>query len=541
MISRRGETRASGPAQHRRSGRTPSSCRSTGPGRPRQPAHQPRARPGVADAGVQGLRGAGGEGRRDRVGRRRATAWPAPGSSASCGAGTRDVTDHRARRRAGQPYNRILLSNVLAGKVDADDIAARRTRPGTPARVDARLRRRGHRDRPGGQAVITAGGEPCRTTPWCWPPAAGRRAAAARRCDAEGVVAFRTLDDCRAHPAARRRHRRAVVLGGGLLGLEAARGLAGRGPAGDGAAPGRAPDGPPARPRGRRGAGGDARRARASGRSSGRRRSPRARRTGIGDGVELADGDGRRRRPGRARLRGTARDRAGRGRGLAVDRGVVVDDRMRTGRPARLRDRRLRRSTTARSTGWSRPPGSRPRCSPTSLTGASRAATAVRGSVTRLKAAGHRAGRDGRDRAGDATTTPRWCSFADPARGTYASSSSGTTGWSARSCSATPPRSGTLTQLFDRGGAGAGGPAGAAVPRASAARTLAETPGAHAGRGDGLPVQQRHQGADPGLLGGRGARRAETSPRATRATTGCGGCRDAVDGIVGWLAAQDAG
>jgi assimilatory nitrate reductase electron transfer subunit len=50
---------------------------------------------------------------------------------------------------------------------------------------------------------------------------------------ADGVAVFRTLDDCRAimrrlesplHPV-----RRAVVLGGGLLGLEAARGLAGRG------------------------------------------------------------------------------------------------------------------------------------------------------------------------------------------------------------------------------------------------------------------------------------------------------------------------
>ncbi|GAB3223437.1 nitrite reductase large subunit NirB [Kineococcus gypseus] len=42
----------------------------------------------------------------------------------------------------------------------------------------------------------------------------------------EGVFGFRTLDDTRALLAAAREHRRAVVIGGGLLGLEAAHGLA---------------------------------------------------------------------------------------------------------------------------------------------------------------------------------------------------------------------------------------------------------------------------------------------------------------------------
>ena len=46
---------------------------------------------------------------------------------------------------------------------------------------------------------------------------------------AAGAVAFRTLDDCRTILEAAGTARRAVVVGGGLLGLEAARGLAGRG------------------------------------------------------------------------------------------------------------------------------------------------------------------------------------------------------------------------------------------------------------------------------------------------------------------------
>ena len=46
----------------------------------------------------------------------------------------------------------------------------------------------------------------------------------------DGVFAFRTLDDCdRHHPATPPRRERAAVIGGGLLGLEAARGLLDRG------------------------------------------------------------------------------------------------------------------------------------------------------------------------------------------------------------------------------------------------------------------------------------------------------------------------
>ena len=47
----------------------------------------------------------------------------------------------------------------------------------------------------------------------------------------DGVFGFRTLDDCNAMMAAAKRSTSAVVLGGGLLGLEAARGLMTHGPA----------------------------------------------------------------------------------------------------------------------------------------------------------------------------------------------------------------------------------------------------------------------------------------------------------------------
>ena len=65
-----------------------------------------------------------------------------------------------------------------------------------------------------------------------------------------GIFAFRTLDDTRGmiHYARRDEHTSAVVVGGGLLGLEAARGLQSYGLAGPrralGAAPDERPDGP---------------------------------------------------------------------------------------------------------------------------------------------------------------------------------------------------------------------------------------------------------------------------------------------------------
>lgn len=127
-------------------------------------------------------------------------------------------------------YNRILLSNILSGVQDpteifmnplewyvANDILlyagervteidraakAVRSDKGTVAHYDVLLIATGSR------AFI--------------PPIAGILDAGALR---EGVFGFRTIDDCTAIIDNARRSARAVVIGGGLLGLEAARGL----------------------------------------------------------------------------------------------------------------------------------------------------------------------------------------------------------------------------------------------------------------------------------------------------------------------------
>ncbi|WP_084469405.1 FAD-dependent oxidoreductase [Jiangella gansuensis] len=132
-------------------------------------------------------------------------------------------------------YNRVLLSSVLAGSLTPAEIetvpsawyAAEdvELRTGVEvARIDRRRRR-----------VLTSAGEyidydhlVLATGSRAWvPPIDGLV-----RDDGElddDVAVFRTLGDCRQMLSRLGRVRRAVVLGGGLLGLEAARGLAGRG------------------------------------------------------------------------------------------------------------------------------------------------------------------------------------------------------------------------------------------------------------------------------------------------------------------------
>ncbi len=128
-------------------------------------------------------------------------------------------------------YNRILLSNVLNGTQDAADIflnplewyAENNVTLHAPARVKHvdRARKQVHSD--DGQItdydklLIATGSRPF------VPPMEGLETP-----DGEtkhGVFVFRTLDDCHKIAGYATKCRRAAVIGGGLLGLEAARGL----------------------------------------------------------------------------------------------------------------------------------------------------------------------------------------------------------------------------------------------------------------------------------------------------------------------------
>ena len=122
-------------------------------------------------------------------------------------------------------YNRILLSSVLAGEKSPDDITLNPlewyARHGIRLRVGTRIA-----DVDSVQKTVT--GQDGTVTPYdtlllatgssAWmPPISG--------LGLDGVFAFRTLDDTRALLARAGAGTSAVVIGGGLLGLEAARGL----------------------------------------------------------------------------------------------------------------------------------------------------------------------------------------------------------------------------------------------------------------------------------------------------------------------------
>ncbi|MFD8982682.1 NAD(P)/FAD-dependent oxidoreductase [Streptomyces sp. NPDC059564] len=131
---------------------------------------------------------------------------------------------------ARAPYNRVLLAEVLAGRY-APGVAALPDpgpvlRRGVRAvRVD-RAERRVHCDDgtvTGYDALVLATG----SNP-VLPPLRGLFTSGGRELP-DGVHAFRTMDDCLALSAALGPGVRAVVIGGGLLGVSAARALAARG------------------------------------------------------------------------------------------------------------------------------------------------------------------------------------------------------------------------------------------------------------------------------------------------------------------------
>lgn len=122
-------------------------------------------------------------------------------------------------------YNRILLSSVLAGEMDLNSIVlhgwewyrSHGIRLYTGQRVTKidRERRTVTSDQsvtvPYDELILATGSLPFIL------PVPG--------VDKKGVIAFRSIGDCRYMMDAAQRYRKAVVIGGGLLGLEAARGL----------------------------------------------------------------------------------------------------------------------------------------------------------------------------------------------------------------------------------------------------------------------------------------------------------------------------
>lgn len=128
------------------------------------------------------------------------------------------------------PYNRLLLAEVVSGQVDASALALPTPPEGTSVHAG---RAAAAIDRQARIVTDAAGGRHPYDTLVLATGASARGPGLAGTLPGEplppGVHTLRTLDDCRAILRSARGAARAVVVGGGLLGIEAALGLQARG------------------------------------------------------------------------------------------------------------------------------------------------------------------------------------------------------------------------------------------------------------------------------------------------------------------------
>ncbi|WP_326823456.1 FAD-dependent oxidoreductase [Streptosporangium sp. NBC_01639] len=452
-------------------------------------------------------------------------------------AGARLVSEVRARDRhtkvtvigaeTWQPYNRVLLSNVVAGTMLPDQVRlldpAWYADHGVTALLGVEVVSIDRET----QAVLTADGrrEPydvlvlaTGSSPFV-PPVPG----------AAGAAVFRTLDDCQTILAAAGTARRAVVVGGGLLGIEAARGLAGRGL--------------------------PVTLLHLAGHLMERQLDAEAGlvlgetlaelgveiRTGVA--VEEILGDG-------VRLRGgetveadlvvlacgvrPVTDLAG-DAGLEVRRGIVVDDEMRTDDPSIFAIGECAEHG-GRVYGLVAPAWEQAAVVADLVTGADKSSR-YRGSrlVTRLKARSVELAAMGDTHLTEADAEV--VRFSHRARGTYRKLVIRDGRLVGAILLGETAAVGTLIQLFDRGAPVPGDPAGLLFPGLSGG-AVAESP---VRIPDAAKICQCNN-VTKGQIRAcweSGARDVEAVAAATRATTGCGGCRDTVEGIVGWLCEQE--
>ncbi|MFI6508881.1 FAD-dependent oxidoreductase [Streptosporangium sp. NPDC050855] len=452
-------------------------------------------------------------------------------------AGARLVSEIRARDRHvgltvfgaehGQPYNRVLLSNVVAGTMPPDQVRlldpawyADHSVTAVPGVEVVAVDRES-------QFVITATG---RREPYdVLVLATGSEAVVPPVPGAERAVTFRTMDDCHAILRAAGSARRAVVVGGGLLGIEAARGLAGRGlPVTLLHLAGHLMDRQL-----------DAEAGLVLGQTLGGLGVEI--RTGVtveeiaDDGVrlsagELVEADLVVLACGVRPVTALARDA-----GLEVARGIVVDDEMRTDDPSIFAIGECAEHR-GRVYGLVAPAWEQAAVVADLVTGTDKTAR-YRGSrlVTRLKARSVELAAMGETHlTEDDAEVVR---FSHRATGTYRKLVIRDGRLVGVILLGETSTVGNLTQLFDRGGPLPGDRAGLLFPGLSGG-TVAESP---VRMPDAARVCQCNN-VTKGQIRAcweSGARDVAAVAAATRATTGCGGCHDAVEGIVDWLCEQE--
>ncbi|HEV2781280.1 MAG TPA: FAD-dependent oxidoreductase [Actinophytocola sp.] len=431
-------------------------------------------------------------------------------------------------------YNRVLLSAVIGGSLTPDAVRLREA-DGVDLRLGVAV---GEIDRAARRVRLSDGSTVdydvlvLATGSRAWvPPTEGLVADDGSL--APGVVAFRTLDDCERILRTAKPGTPVAVLGGGLLGLEAARGLVGRGclvtvvhPVGHLMERQLDPAGGKVLARTLAGLGIEV------------RLGVCAARYLTGDGLKLDDGSlvpadlvvvsaGVKPETGLAEAAG-----------LTVDRGIVVDDSLRTNDPRvhAIGDCARHPGTVS---GLVQPAWEQAAVLADLITGADPAAR-YRGTpvVTRLKARDVDLAALGDVHTEVDSADAEVLCLQDPARGRYAKLVVRDGRVTGAIVLGAPDAAATITQLFDRGG-----PAPSDRLALLLGRAVAGVPAAH-GPGD-LPASAvvcRCNTVSKGQLVNAwraGARGVGELASATRATTGCGGCRDAVQGIAEWLSAAE--
>jgi assimilatory nitrate reductase electron transfer subunit len=443
----------------------------------------------------------------------------------------------------GGAYNRVLLSSVLAGATRGDSITiaepawfAERGVTLHTGRTVTALKREAH------LALLDDGTELEYDTlvlatgsTALLPPIAGIKRDDGALID--GAALFRTRDDCVAIDAQAASASRAVVVGAGLLGLEAARALAGRGLRVTvvqredrlmerqlDAAAGRVLD-----------------------------RTLRALGIDVLAGVTVAQVHGDSRVIGVTLSDGTSvpadlivlccgvRPRVDLARdcGLDVNHGVIVDDRMRTSDPdvAAIGECAEHRG---RLYGLVAPVWEQARVAAAVMADAS-SPSRYDGStmITRLKAAGIELAAMGDDSPLDVDDDDtELVTFVDRARGVYQKLVVQDGRLVAAILLGDTRNAGTVTQLFERRAVLPPDRSALLMVRRNAPATAETSPTALPAR---ATICQCNGVTKAGITSAwqAGARTVEEIAARTRATTGCGTCKDAVCGLVEWLAQSD--
>jgi assimilatory nitrate reductase electron transfer subunit len=227
--------------------------------------------------------------------------------------------------------------------------------------------------------------------------------------------------------------------------------------------------------------------------------------------------------------------------GLDVEGGVVVDDALRSVTDPRVYAIGECAQHAGQVYGLVAPAWEQARVAADRVTGADPAARYA-GSrvVTRLKAAGvdlAAMGETDVSAEDDPDGGAEVVQFSDPARGTYKKVVLRGGRVTGAILLGQIDTVGTVTQLFDRGGPAPSNRlsllfAGHAAP------ARAESPALMPDRAVVCQCNGVTKGAITACVLG-GARTVADIARGTRATTGCGGCRDTVEGIADWLAAAE--